>query len=331
LAVLRKIENLLVQNKSTTKKVLNFIGVLCAVLAGIYFIAFFSRHVSSLPELTWDLPGVLSAAAALVFYGVSLLTMALVWHVLLRGTGEKSLYRETTTILSLAQFGKYIPGKVAPHIGRLALSKAYGYVGSRVIVSMILEIGWSILSGTFLTFALLLTNDLPAVDIGFSGLSFESLLLIILFASVIIPLGIGWIMARWSPTLLQRFLGNGDVRIPGFPYLFIAFLLVLVNFLISGGIADFLLRGLFDSPDSNIWILSGLYSIAWVIGFITPGAPAGLGVRETIFLTALRPIYGEGAALGLTIAMRVLTAAGDALIFAVGLVLRRRIKPKPIN
>jgi len=324
-------ENIFINNKSAAKKLINIFGVIFAVLASVYFVTFFLRHVSSLPRLTWDFPAVLNTLTALFLYGISFLTMAYVWFVLLCGTGEEAHYREAVTMLALAQFGKYIPGKVAPHIGRLALAKTYGYVGSRVIVSMILEIGWSILAGSFLTLALLMTDDLLNVDFGLSIMSFDKVLPIVLLASVLIPLGIGWIMIRWSPTLLNRLLGGGEAKIPGLPFLVFAFLLSLVNFLLSGGIADFLLRGLFHSQHSNLWTLSGLYSIAWVVGFITPGAPAGLGVRETIFLTALRPIYGEGAALGITVAMRVLTALGDALIFAVGIFLRSRVKPAAIS
>ncbi|MEJ2551847.1 MAG: lysylphosphatidylglycerol synthase domain-containing protein [Anaerolineales bacterium] len=126
----------------------------------------------------------------------------------------------------------------------------------------------------------------------------------------------------------QYGLGN---RLVDLPFLVFAFLLSVVNFLLSGGIADFLLHGIFHASHSNLWTLSGLYSIAWVVGFITPGAPAGLGVRETIFLTALRPIYGEGAALGITVTMRVLTAFGDALIFAVGICLRKWVRPAAIT
>lgn len=323
-----KIENLFINNKSTAKKIINFIGVLFALLACVYFVSFFFRHVSSLPRLAWDFPAVLRTIFGLCLYGLSFLTMVSIWFILLKGAGEKPHYRETVTILALAQFGKYIPGKVAPHIGRLALAKTYGYVGSRVIVSMVLEIGWSIFAGTFLTLSLLMTDNNLNLDFGISLISSDTNLLIILLASVLIPLGIGWLLARWSPNLINRFLGAGEAKIPGFPILIIAFLLALVNFVISGGIADFLLRGLFHSPESHLWTLSGLYSIAWVVGFVTPGAPAGLGVRETIFLTALRPIYGEGTALGLTLAMRVLTALGDALIFGAGILLRRWVKPE---
>jgi hypothetical protein len=31
--------------------------------------------------------------------------------------------------------------------------------------------------------------------------------------------------------------------------------------------------------------LTGLFAVAWISGFIVPGAPAGLGIREAILVT----------------------------------------------
>jgi len=60
-----------------------------------------------------------------------------------------------------------------------------------------------------------------------------------------------------------------------------------------------------------------------VAGYIIPGAPGGLGVREAILVAALGPVYGEGTAVALAIIYRVCSITADGLAFLIGLILRR--------
>ena len=56
-------------------------------------------------------------------------------------------------------------------------------------------------------------------------------------------------------------------------------------------------------------------TLAWMLGFVTPGAPAGLGVREAVLLGLLGPVLGEPAALLLSLQLRLATLGGDLLLF----------------
>ena len=63
------------------------------------------------------------------------------------------------------------------------------------------------------------------------------------------------------------------------------------------------------------------FVVAWLAGFVTPGAPAGLGVRETVLVLGL-PQLGP-AALGVAIGHRVVTAIADALMALTWIVILR--------
>ena len=69
--------------------------------------------------------------------------------------------------------------------------------------------------------------------------------------------------------------------------------------------------------------LVGVYATAWLIGFLVPGAPAGLGIREALLLTGLGILYGAGSAAMGAVLLRAVTVAGDGLAFAAGLLMRR--------
>ena len=72
----------------------------------------------------------------------------------------------------------------------------------------------------------------------------------------------------------------------------------------------------------NLYItILGLFSLSWVIGFITPGVPGGIGVREAMMLMFLTGIASEEKILTSAIIYRIISVLGDLCSYgyAVGL------------
>ena len=61
----------------------------------------------------------------------------------------------------------------------------------------------------------------------------------------------------------------------------------------------------------------GLFLLAWLAGFLTPGAPSGLGVREMIMLMFMGGVVNEGVLISAMIIHRILAAAGDVAAYGV--------------
>ena len=59
----------------------------------------------------------------------------------------------------------------------------------------------------------------------------------------------------------------------------------------------------------------GVYAAAWLLGFLMPGSPAGLGVRELVLLLGLTPLFGAQAATAAAALLRLVTTLGDGLAF----------------
>ena len=70
---------------------------------------------------------------------------------------------------------------------------------------------------------------------------------------------------------------------------------------------------------SNFGRLLTVVSIAWLAGYITPGSPGGLGVREALLVLGLSPIMGESDAIIAAFALRLVTVLGDLFFFLVAL------------
>jgi hypothetical protein len=86
---------------------------------------------------------------------------------------------------------------------------------------------------------------------------------------------------------------------------------------------DLQARFIFDVADSHLLLLSGAFALSWIVGYITPGAPAGLGVREVVLVSLLTPALGGGNAVGLSLALRLATTIGDGVCFLFALTMHR--------
>ncbi len=109
-----------------------------------------------------------------------------------------------------------------------------------------------------------------------------------------------------------------------------AFLLYCATYCVVGIGIIALAHLLLPSQPHDNWLLVASFALAWVVGFATPGAPAGLGVREGLLLLMLGPVYTPALAGILIIALRLATTLGDVINFVVGLILLpRNRQPTP--
>ena len=70
-------------------------------------------------------------------------------------------------------------------------------------------------------------------------------------------------------------------------------------------------------------LLTSGYVLSFVVGFLTPGSPAGIGVREAIFLKLMLFEISESDALILMISLRLISVVGDVLLFGIALILKK--------
>jgi hypothetical protein len=68
-------------------------------------------------------------------------------------------------------------------------------------------------------------------------------------------------------------------------------------------------------------------ALAWVAGFVAPGASAGIGVREAVLILALDRALGAEASAAVALALRLVTTAGDIVFFGLALALPLPSRP----
>ena len=63
--------------------------------------------------------------------------------------------------------------------------------------------------------------------------------------------------------------------------------------------------------------LTGAFMFAWIIGFVTPGAPGGIGIREGVMIFVCGNSYADRIVL-FVLVMRIASVFADVASFVIG-------------
>ena len=86
---------------------------------------------------------------------------------------------------------------------------------------------------------------------------------------------------------------------------------------VTGAAVYVLVDGLAPARPAMAW-LTGAYALGYLVGFVAPFSPGGLGSREATVIAALVGRYGTGVAAALAIAIRLANTLGE--LVCVGLI-----------
>jgi uncharacterized membrane protein YbhN (UPF0104 family) len=78
----------------------------------------------------------------------------------------------------------------------------------------------------------------------------------------------------------------------------------------------------FQVNNLSFFTCVSIFTLSWLAGFLIPGAPAGLGVREAVLVTFLILWMNPFSAASLALLIRLTTTLGDAAAFLLGLLIK---------
>ena len=73
--------------------------------------------------------------------------------------------------------------------------------------------------------------------------------------------------------------------------------------------------------------LTGAFLFAWIIGFVTPGAPGGIGIREGVMLFVCGDKFADRIVL-FVLVMRIASVFADVAAFLIGRLYARAVRAK---
>jgi hypothetical protein len=205
------------------------------------------------------------------------------------------------------QIAKYVPGNVMHFVGRHFYLKDYGVAHKPIVTATLLEIAG--LPVAAVTAICLLAPFADWSGAGYGGAAWAPYLP----AVAVIALGICTLVALWS--------GYRAILRPAAVVLGRAILFMILQ------------AAMFAA---TLWIIGGefvalalpLAILSWLMGFLTPGAPGGMGVREALLVSLLGQAVAADVVLIAALLFRIITTVGDVVLFGAGR-LFLRLPPRP--
>ncbi len=240
---------------------------------------------------------------------------AYIWYLLLQGIGEKQYFATTTRIFFISQIAKYIPGNIAHLLGRVVMAKSAGLAATNVSYTLVFELVLLVFSSILFATATIAYVDIDTIAGPIPTLTELLYIGVVCLATIVLIIYL-------SPKLSARIRQQNILQIPTMPrarVLLNCILLYLFAYFLLGLSTNFLAHAIFDIDiEGNFLFICGIFTIAFVGGFLAPGSPAGIGVREIIFVLLLTPIYGELAAVGIAAFTRIAQMLGDCITLFIG-------------
>jgi hypothetical protein len=270
---------------------------------------------------TWQVRPLLLVLSALVVWGMYALLVA-TWRLLVERWGGRLTLREAAGIWTVSSLGKYVPGKVWAIAGMAVLAKRVGVppwiATGAAVLNQVLAIGAGIVV-VALTGTALLEARYPWLRTA----------MWILLAVVVLGLFVLSSASTVRRLLIAAGIDARDTAGPPRSALVLAGLANVVAWLGYGVALWLMARGLTEAP-LPLGLAIGAFAASYLMGFLALVAPAGLGVRESVFILMLDPAVGTPAAVALALASRLLltvTELGAAVPFLLSSRERARVAP----
>ena len=259
----------------------------------------------------WLICGIFSSAVALWVSGS-------LWGGLFRSAGGRIGIPEAAAAWLGSNLGRYVPGKIWQVTGLVGYMRSRGDSGAGALATLLVFQSVMLATGAGLGFATLGVR-------AFDGFGRWPMVLGVVGIVVALAPPTLRLVVRLGRRLLQEPADPGPVSLGG---------KVLVRTAV-GGLTVWLLHGLgfwaliqglvAENPVDPI-VACGVFSTAYVIGYIAIIAPGGMIVREGAIVSLLTVVasisFGPAAALAL--ASRLWATAAELAAFGGGLVIARR-------
>ena len=236
------------------------------------------------------------------------LYMAEGWRILLTLASQTCLDKHVLFVYLKTVIFKYAPGNVFHFLGRHSLSKSHQLSHQAIAFANGVEILLQLFAVSFIIMIGSLFFDI-SLNIG-DYLLLSRTKILLAFSLLILLVGVVLFKKKYREALVKKEAFFALVRVLLYHLVFL-----LGSASILAGVYYFLL----DVPFTFGIFIQTIFasSIAWLLGFVVPGAPGGIGIREAILVLLLPTIMMVSKELVLAGALvyRVVTIVGEALTY----------------
>lgn len=306
---------------------LKILSKILIVLAFVFIIKTFSTVDFQSMQISWAQIALI-APVFILLYVFILFCGALGWKTILTFVTQTRLnFFQVIPIFLKSNIAKYVPGNVFEFVARNALSTRYHWKHSDVVMSSILEmllalIAFSSIIGFILVFGEITLPPSLQEILNARLQEFRSKLYVVAAFAFAFLSSLYFLRDKLAfiEQHLKLLRSRAAIK-ASIKYLLIS-LFILVS---SSALFAITLAALF--PETFLWRdandIIAYFLISSFIGYIVPGAPGGLGIRESVLVFFLGPQFGEGNILIGALLHRILSILGDVCGYGLALLLER--------
>jgi uncharacterized membrane protein YbhN (UPF0104 family) len=239
------------------------------------------------------------------------------WFIKISSPEQNSMIGSLILVHAKSNLAKYLPGNFMHIIGRNVLGGKIGYKNSKIFLATLFEMFYLVITG-FLIVIFMYLNGMTQIHLNSMFLQNNlSQILIVSFAVILIMLLVLFrkkiISLIKSYNLKDQIIKTWIIASSGY----------IIAYLFLGMSNLFLFAVLTDNSIESMDYINILfvYVISWLLGFIVPGPPGGLGVREAIYILLLSSHYDLLIVTTLALLLRVMNILGDILYFLMSMAL----------
>ena len=231
-------------------------------------------------------------------YGASLVLLAYNWFTILTTLlGKRLPVRRVLLSHTQTQIGKYVPGNIFHFVSRHLYLNGLGLPHRPIALATVYEIVSLPLAALCVVLVIL-----PFADVaGLVGWSPYLTYFLLIFLLLSLAVGAVTLMYRSQRRLIRP----------------IAIVLARASvFMLFQGLIFALILQVVSTE--FVFIAIPIAILAWLVGFVTPGAPGGIAVREALLVKLLAIAALPQEVLISALLFRFVTSAGDLAVYGFG-------------
>lgn len=232
-----------------------------------------------------------------IVYAISLTFVAMSWKKILNLLSKDKLPFSLVWVWLKSNLYKYLPGNVFNYVSRQFVSKKMGLSHKVLLQSNVVEAILIISTAIIISGVILLLIYDFTVNEYFSFINSNYIYIICLFIIVVF-----WYLHKYKQIKVTDYW---ECMI----YYSVFFILI--------GVSAYYVLNYQMNIEFPFLLITAIYTFAWLVGFITPGAPGGIGVRESVFVFLSHGILGEPDAIVLSGMLRFISLLGEIILFFV--------------
>ena len=268
--------------------------------------------------ITWNTRLIMQIGMAGLIYALIVFISPIIFqNTLYISTGKKVRFERAGYIYCKSNMFKYLPGNVMHYVGRNEIAERENLPHAEVACSTILEIVITVLAAGILAFLFSWHASWEWMT-QFAGKQIQFALVgsLVILVALLMICKLYW---KKVSSMLVRLFSLKNLFLFGGSVMFQC-LILFADSLLYFAVLD--MMGIrMDVP--HYFPAVGLYALSFLLGYLTPGAPGGIGIREMVMTFFFSSYLLQEQILTGALIFRIVTVLGDFLGFGISFVFLR--------